>query len=181
MHWFRKLFKKSPKSESSFPGQRLSIDQILHLSNSSEMIIELSYGISDKIQREGFDSLSSPEIVLHHIYWLETEVNNGGFEQYFFNSSGNYALDTPAALEEISAHHTADLVKRTIELFPDGTPPRDLHERREKMGEIDDITLDKFDELDTEFYKYQDPLEDLQMKYMVKNKDLNNGQKIGQK
>ena len=76
--WFR---KKDTKSSSQFPGERLSIDQILQLENTTEMIIELSYGISDKIARTGFDSLSHAEQVLYRIYWVEAEVNNGGFDQ----------------------------------------------------------------------------------------------------
>jgi hypothetical protein len=171
MGWFRKLFKKSSNDDSSFPGKRLSIDQILTLNNSTGIFIELSYGISDKIERGGFESLTDPEKVFHLIFWLESEINNGGFEQYFFNSSGNHALDTPAALEEIGAHHTAELVRRAIKLFPGGTPPRDLYQRRKKLEAIDDTIIDKFDKLDTEFYEYNDPLEELQVKYLVKNKD----------
>ncbi len=61
MEWFRRLFKKAPKGDSLFPGKRLRIDQILQLKKPTAMIIELSYGIEDKIHKSGFDSLSGPE------------------------------------------------------------------------------------------------------------------------
>ena len=171
MSWLGKLFKKSSENKSQFPGERLNIERILSLSNSTEMTIEISYGISDKIHKTGFESLSHPERILHHIYWLEAEINNGGFEQYFGNSAGEYVLDTPAALDEIGAQHTAQLVRRAIDLFPGGPPPRDWEERAEKLNLIDDETSERLGDLDSEFYEYRDPLEELQVKYMEANKN----------
>ncbi len=171
MKWFRKLLNLTAKSESQFPGMRLPIDQILALKNQTEMIIELSYGIYDKIHKKGFDSLSHPEKVLHHIYWLESEVNNGGFDQFFINSSGDYALDTPTALDDIGAHNTANLMKRAIDMFPNGSPSRDRKQRVEQLDSMDESIRDMIGELDAEFYEYRDPLEELQGKYMVANKD----------
>ena len=171
MKWFDKLFKKPSKARSLFPGERLGIDKILTLKNSTEMIIELSYGLSDKIHQKGYDSLSEPEEVLNCVYWLESEINNGGFEQFFANSSGDYALDTPAALDEIGVPHTARLVKRAIDIFPGGLPPRDMQQRIEKMNLIDEETVNQFENLTSEFLEYRDPLEELQFKYMVANKD----------
>ena len=171
MQWFRKLFRKPSNAESLFPGVRLGIYKILALNNSTGMIIELSYGLSDKIHKNGIDSLTQPERVLHHVYWLESEINNGGFEQYFANSSGDYALDTPAALDEIGAHQTAQLVRRAIDLFPDGLPPRDRQQRVEKLKLIDDDTVNQLGNLTSEFFEYRDPLEELPVKYMFANKD----------
>jgi hypothetical protein len=168
LKWFR---KKEKIGSSQFPGERLSIDKILELGNTTEMIIELSYGISDKISRAGFDSLSHAEKVLYRIYWLETEVNNGGFDQYFFNTSGNYAIDTPEDLEEIGAHHTAQIVRDAISIFPGGSPPRSRDDRDKLYDLVTDEVRDKWYELDLKFYEYQDPLETLQIGYVTNNKD----------
>jgi len=171
MEWFRKFFKRTPRGDSLFPGKRLRIDQILQLKKPTAMIIELSYGIADKIHKTGYDSLSIPEQVLHHVYWLESEVNNGGFHQYFYNSSGDYALDTPGALDQIGAHHTAKLLRRAIELFPGGPPPRDLQQRREQLDSLSEAARAKLEKLDSEFYEYHDPLEELQVKYMLAHQE----------
>ena len=37
-----------------------------------------------KIEEYGFDVLTEPEKVLATIWLLEAEVNNGGFDQFFF-------------------------------------------------------------------------------------------------
>ncbi len=173
MKWLDKLTNKSKTSPSVslFPGKRLNINEILELKNSTSMIIELSYGISDKIHRSGFNSLSHPEIVLHHVYWLESEINNGGFEQYFINSSGDYALETPSALDEIGAHEIAKIVNRAIDIFPGGEPSRVREDRMKKIESMDENIRENYSELDSEFLKYPDPLEELQIQYMIANKN----------
>ena len=40
--------------------------------------------ISAKFDAQGFDSLAPTERVVYCIWWLEAEVNNGGFDQFFF-------------------------------------------------------------------------------------------------
>jgi hypothetical protein len=166
--WFK---KRTSDKGSLLPGKRLPIEQILLMDNPTDMIIELSYGISDKVNRSGFDSLSYAEKCMHHVYWLETEVNNGGFDQYFFNSSGDYAIDTPAMLEEIGAHHTAQIVKEAISIFPGGAPSRDREERLKMYELISDEISRRLNELDSKFYEYKDPLEDLQVSYMKMKQD----------
>ncbi len=174
MGLFKWFTKKESKRSSQFPGERLSIEQILRLDDTTEMICELCFGISDKITRTGFDSLSHAEQVLYRIYWVEAEVNNGGFDQYFFNTSGNDAIDTPASLEEIGAHHTVQIVRDAISIFPGGPPPRSREERDKLYDLVTDEVRDKWNELDLKFYKYHDPLEDLQIEYMKNNKDVIN-------
>lgn len=164
-------FKKKSESKSQFPGKRLTIDEILRLDNSTEMIIELSYGLSDKINRSGYESLSHPEKVLNSVYWLESEINNGGFEQYYFNSSGNYAIDTPAALEDIGASRTAKIVREANAVFPGGSPPRNRDDRTEILDQISEDIQERWDELDNQFLKYEEPLEELQINYMKLNKN----------
>ena len=55
-----------------------------------------------------FEQLSQAEQTFRLVWELEGEVNNGGFEQHFFNSSGDIARLAPDALREIGAAATAD-------------------------------------------------------------------------
>jgi hypothetical protein len=158
-------------NNSLFPGKRLPIDGILKLRNSTEMIIELSYGISDKINKYGYESLTHVEKVLHHVYWLESEVNNGGFHQYYSNTSGDYAYETPETFEEIGATYTASLVTKANSIFPNGKPPSDEQERNNWMTEKGDSILGPLQEMDDKFLEYREPLAELQKVYMEKNKN----------
>jgi hypothetical protein len=65
----------------------------------------------------------SPDIVADLIETLEGEVNNGGFDQFFYNSAGNNTADTILALQAIGAARTADIVKRAAAMFPGGGMP----------------------------------------------------------
>ena len=48
---------------------------------------------------------------------LEAEVNNGGFDQFFFNNAGDQTAETIEALIAIGATHTASIVRAAATSF----------------------------------------------------------------
>ena len=123
----------------------------------------------NKLETLGFDNLSDTEKTFICVWSLEGEVNNGGFDQWFFNSSGDCAFDTPPSLIRIGAEATARIVKKAISYFPGGNPSKDWEKRREQMKKINDLIEMKWNELDDKFYKYEDDLEVLLVQYMKNN------------
>jgi hypothetical protein len=89
---------------------------------------------------------------------LEDEVNNGGFDQYFFNSAGNEAAQAIEALVAIGADKTAAILRRACARFPAGMPPTEWSTRQEQLLEIVSPDSEAFEEDDAEFYRYQDDL-----------------------
>jgi len=62
---------------------------------------------------------------------VDDEVNNGGFNQYFFNSSGQFAMEAIEGFELIGAHERAALVSRAVDqLFRDAPRLRQFYEQR---------------------------------------------------
>ncbi len=100
---------------------------------------------------------------------LDAEVNNGGFDQFLFNSSGDYAIETIEALTHIGAIATADLVRIACKRFPRGSPPADIATRRTLMLESVSPDADTFEDLDRRFYEYDEPLLDLIDEYKEKH------------
>jgi len=98
---------------------------------------------------------------------LEAEVNNGGFDQFFYNSAGDDTAETIRALETIGADTVADIVKRAAAKFPGGVPPKDRFQRQDVLHQVSPES-DAFDELDGEFYGYPDDLPGLLAKYKDK-------------
>jgi hypothetical protein len=92
---------------------------------------------------------------------LEGEVNNGGFDQFFFNSTGNYSLETVRALELINANKTAAILREACDRFPGSMPPTDILARREIMLSTVSPDAGAFEELDARFYAYEDNLSQL--------------------
>ena len=103
--------------------------------------------------------------ILVVIWGIEAEVNNGGFDQYYFNGAGEHARFVPAALHEIGAHKMAQIVERANALFrPDG-PPVDGDEREDALFKITDDIEGAWDQLDREFQAYPDDIAALLVKH----------------
>lgn len=103
--------------------------------------------------------------VAYCLHRLEAEVNNGGFEQFFSNSTGEYVSETIQALEKIGAIKTSELLKRAVSIgFPDGYPA-DASQYESAVID-DDNVADELDALDEEFFEYVEPLADLVNKYL---------------
>jgi len=127
----------------------------------------ISEEASRRYEALGFDGLTEPERVWIAVEELQMDVNNGGFDQYYFNSSGDTAWFASAALRTIGADRTATIVERANAVFgPDG-PPRDREQRQEALERLrgaDDDVL--FKSLDDEFFKYPEDLDELLRTYL---------------
>jgi hypothetical protein len=83
---------------------------------------------------------------------LESEVNNGGFDQYYLNSSGDGAALTPESLRFLGLDALAGLVERANAKFEGGVP----QDRGVRMAALDDLD-GAWDEIDSAFYKLDIP------------------------
>ncbi len=114
------------------------------------------------------NSLTEPQknFFLNQIF--EMEINNGGISQYFFNS-GQYAHHTLDALKAIGASRTAEILQVAINRFPEGIVPYDDAEREDMLENIEDENEDVWEPLEDIFYKYEDDLNALNLKYIRDN------------
>lgn len=101
------------------------------------------------------------------VWWLEAEVNNGGFNQYFYNSSGQFAEEAYEACEGIGAHKTASIVQEAIKILFN---EMDLYRKTKEAGTLEAF-MESYNETelgrcDEEFYKYQDNLNGLIVTYI---------------
>lgn len=98
-----------------------------------DFVLELIDPWISKFISEGSAELSPLELVGVGIWTLEAEVNNGGFDQYYFNSAGELAIQTVSSLEAIGAPNTASLLAAANSEFPSATPPADRRLRQEML------------------------------------------------
>jgi hypothetical protein len=102
---------------------------------------------------------------------LEGEINNGGFNQFYFNSSGQYAEMAEIGLKTIGADKFSELTSKANKIYI---------ENKERLEEFDDGTMESFSEsykdnplndLDTEFYELyeSEKIGDLRIKYIRDN------------
>ena len=161
-----KIAKAFGKSGKELQNTISSIDQVLGQGNDNEILIAVSEGVQRKINASGIDGLTQAERVFHYVYLLEAEVNNGGFDQYFFNSAGNHTQEVIGALEEIGANYTAQLVRDAIGVFPGGTAPRDRNQRQEILLEMGQAESELLNQVDSKFYEYRDDLSALMIAFV---------------
>lgn len=119
-----------------------------------------------RLDDSNFDELAERDRVLVTIWALEADVNNGGFEQYYFNSSGDTAFFAPEALRIIGAHRMAAIVARANSLFGENGPPKARSARQERLFELTSATDGLFEEHDAVFYEYLDDISALLVAYL---------------
>jgi hypothetical protein len=115
----------------------------------------------------------TPEARLVYLLWcFDGEVHNGGFHQLFFNSLGDRCLEILSGLKKLNAKKSSVLLEEAMLWFPNSQPSSNREERWKQMKPYEDD--EKFeanlDELDREFYKYEDNIVELLNEYIKTNK-----------
>jgi len=115
-----------------------------------------------------FDQLDEVDKVLVTIWSLEGDVNNGGFDQYYFNSSGDLAFYAPIALRNIGAHHMAKITEDVNKLFGPQGPARNRDERKAELLTIvpNDSESNPWDKHDRAFCSYPDDISTLLITFL---------------
>jgi hypothetical protein len=79
---------------------------------------------------------------------LRTELNNGGFDQYFFNPAGDLAAIAVQAAEQAGATELASLIHQALELL-NAADPADQTARQDALHRL---KPEDFEPLDQAYY-----------------------------
>jgi hypothetical protein len=109
---------------------------------------------------------------IYMIWLLEGEVNNGGYNQFYFNSGGQFYKHLPDALQRVNAMKTADLTlaaNNTYEKYSDNIKKHQDGTLEGFSKSYEDNPLNAFDE---QFYALSkiENLQKLQVKFIRKHK-----------
>lgn len=150
---------------------KIDIEQILKIEDATTAITQLDSTLN-AISNHGqeIERLTESQKTVLIVENLEREINNGGFNQFFFNSSGQFAQETVTALRSIKAFETADIVSKSISVWPNQEVPKDWTKRQEILEAISEQADVVWNECDEEFYKYQDNIVTLLLEYVKSNK-----------
>jgi len=83
--------------------------------------------------------------------WYIAEVNNGGHDQFYWNSTGIVWRDALEACKAIGALGVADILQQSAERLG-GSPSPDRGERQQQLSEL----APKFNDLDDRFYAIEE-------------------------
>ncbi len=147
------------------------VDRLLSADDINKSIIELDNYICELcVWGEEMGKLNQQQKNFYYNQELEREINNGGFNQYFLNSSGNFAHQTINSLILIGADKTAAILQEAINQFPGKIVPEDKHKRQEIIEQIEESANEKWEELDQKFFEYVDNLNLLNIEYVRQNR-----------
>ena len=139
------------------------------MGTKNHILISLSESEKTQFGKQEFTSQSTPQKVFSAVWALESEVNNGGFSQYFLNNSCETAPFVAEALDSIGAPRTADICRRAITTaFPAGLPssPDAISAA---AAEFSDEVMENLGSLDNEFFAYPHNLTDLLFAFVSKH------------
>ena len=104
------------------------------------------------------EDLSDCEKVFLSMALLETEVNNGGFDQFFFNTNDEWNDLLVSSAQAIKAFDIAQICEKALKI------------KAEFEGTEED-RIDQLDECDDAFYKSRDNIDILCVQYARDHKD----------
>jgi hypothetical protein len=148
-----------------------NLETLLSSDNTNKSIIELDNFIGDLCAYgDNMDKLTEPQKQFYYNQCLEREINNGGFNQYFANSSGGFAHQTVQSLILIGASATAQILQKAIDQFPDNKVPQDRNKRIELVEQMEVTSNDVWEELEEKFFEYEDNLNMLNLSFVKQHK-----------
>ena len=162
------MFKKKDKviKENS------NMEHIWNLTDTNDFVVAMTEYLDSKTKYgEDMSVLSESERIFYITQTLEMEVNNGGFSQFFCNSSGNFSNELVSAFTAIGANVTATICQKAISAFGREIPV-DRDEREEMLDELENDEIDEIlEECDSAFSDYKDNLNELNYNFVMKNKE----------
>ncbi|MCS4225827.1 DMP19 family protein [Sphingobacterium sp. BIGb0165] len=170
---------KRTKQHNGKPSIETSLTEQIIDTTSDDMLLEVVYDNLFRKLSAAYDkeyeivlSWNKSRQAIYMISQLQAEVNNGGYNQFYFNSSGQFATALPEALKLVGATKFADLTERANSTF---------EKEKSKITEDQDGTIEGFsksyennplNKFDEEFYKLNEAknLQKIQVDYIRKNK-----------
>lgn len=134
------------------------------MDNTLDELKNFSDHIFSKLSNIGYNKLNDSEKIFVCVWSFAGEVENGGFEQWLYNTSGDWAKDTSQSFIAIKATTTAALIENALKLFPN-TPPEDMNERRKIMGSLPEETSGEWDNFNKLFNNTGENIDDLLLSY----------------
>jgi len=127
--------------------------------NDSWAIIEplwwtVSIYDGEKKYEQDLSKYSKSQRIVFACHWYMFEVNNGGHDQFYYNSTGIVWRDAIECFDAIGATEISEIIKSSATRLG-GSPSLDRNERNEALEKLEP----KFDDLDDRFYKLESQID----------------------
>src|ERR1700730_15034568 len=120
--------------------------------DTNKYLIELSESERTDFGHVDFARQSEVQRVFSAVWEIESQVNNGGFDQYFRNSDSDIIAFAPAALNAIGATACAKIAESAINLI--SPLPATQEQRYGALAALSERQYDKLESADSKFFEY---------------------------
>jgi hypothetical protein len=172
-------FQKSMEDFQNRPIYNFLTDTQIDTTKDDDLVLRVTDQLSTTFNADGNDyttvtSWNEGQQAMYIIGLLEAEVNNGGFNQFYYNSSGQYAKLLPDALKLIGANNYAELMERANMIFEKENRVIKKHQDGTTEGFSKSYENNPLNLLDDEFYALEkkEDLMKMQVSFIRKNKSL---------
>lgn len=124
-----------------------------------------------KADEQGLTSLTDPQRYYLAVLNFDSEVNNGGLSQYFFNSSGDEWKSALSGLEAMESKERFAVLSQALSKFGAGGPDKSRESRMRQLSKLARADEDLFNDLDKQYYASTEVVEVLAMRYVLKNRE----------
>jgi hypothetical protein len=130
---------------------------------TDSLVLAFEQAMDQKAAHVGDDKLTSEERIILAIEALEREVNNGGYGQFFVNSSRDYTPIIVDALRRIGCPKTAEITKKALKIVQK-TPMTDEEiekgsweeneDRQGALGECDTLYFERPENIEESLFAF---------------------------
>jgi hypothetical protein len=157
---------------ASYSGE--STEELINMGEDhriDSLVMAFEEALGKKAYQLGDAALSWPERVVLAVESLEREVNNGGYAQFYINSSKEYASVIVDALHAIACRDTAAVTLASIEALQiSGSITESSID--EAMARADRTLLDRLAECDERYYELGENIAEKLFSFIRRNNDL---------
>ncbi len=164
------LMNKSDKNKGYSLPQANNIEEALEM-DKTQALIAINGLLCNKMGNDlNYANLNKSELLVISVDLLQSDVNNGGFDQYFFNSFSELAYEAMDGLKEIGALNAAEIAEKAFSVFPDSNVPNDRNERQALLDNIGEKEEELLSKVDQDFYKCPDDIDALLIEYIKQHR-----------
>jgi hypothetical protein len=174
----REQISKSVEDFKNRPIHKTLTVEVIDTTSDDNLLQVVFDNISEKLPKDyekEYDTVmkwNKSRQAIYMVWLLEAEVNNGGYNQFYSNSSGQFYKQLPDALTLIGSTKYADLTKRANDTYQKENKKITQHQDGTIEGfskSYDDNPLNKYDDEFYDLYKVEN-LQKIQVEYIRKHK-----------
>jgi Domain of unknown function (DUF4375) len=167
----------SGKANTSFDAELPNVksgqtlEQLFALEGKSRidsLVLAFDQAITQKAERTSKKGLTYPERVVLAVEALEREVNNGGYDQFFTNSSLEFAPTIVESLTRIGCEKAASITQKAINAL--GASELTVKAIDTAMATDDEQRQKTFAQCDDAYYKNGEPIAERLFAFIKANK-----------